>query len=64
MDVRYFALTDPRTHPPDPSNTAQFRRNGGGVMIAVRADLHLSSKVIQLKEGQEFLLLRLQHLRA
>ena len=44
-----------KTHPPDPSNPTRFRRNGGGVMIAVRADLQLSSKEVRLKGGAEIL---------
>ena len=48
-----------KTHPPDPSNPTRFRRNGGGVMIAVRADLQLSSKEIRLKEGAEILAVEL-----
>ena len=43
------------THPPDPSNPTRFRRNGGGVMIAVRSDLQLSSKEIRLQGGAEIL---------
>ncbi|KAL5262702.1 hypothetical protein ACHWQZ_G008188 [Mnemiopsis leidyi] len=44
-----------RTHPPDLSNPTRFRRNGGGVLIAVRADLELSSKEVRLKDGAEIL---------
>ena len=44
-----------KTHPPDLSNPSRFRRNGGGVLIAVRADLELSSKEIRLKDGAEIL---------
>ena len=42
-----------KTHPPDPTNPTRFRRNGGGVMIAVRTDLQVSTKEIQLKGGAE-----------
>ncbi|MCP4459695.1 MAG: hypothetical protein GY816_16965, partial [Cytophagales bacterium] len=44
-----------KTHPPDPSNPNRFRSNGGGVLIAVRTDLNLSSKQIQLGGGAEIL---------
>ena len=42
-----------RTHPPDPSNPDRFRRNGGGVLIAVRTNLQLTSKEIKLGGGAE-----------
>ena len=44
-----------RTHPPDPTNPTRFRRNGGGVLIAVRTDLQVSTKEIRLKGGAEIL---------
>ena len=44
-----------KTHPPDPTNPTRFRRNGGGVMIAVRTDLQVSTKEIRLKGGAEIL---------
>ena len=44
-----------KTHPPDPTNPSKFRRNGGGVMIAVRTDLQVSTKEIRLNGGAEFL---------
>ncbi len=43
------------THPPDPSNPDRFRRNGGGVLIAVKTDLNLTSKKINVGGGAEFL---------
>ena len=52
-----------RTHPPDPTNPTRFRRNGGGVMIAVRTDLQVSTKEIRLKGVQRFSLLNLQPLQ-
>ena len=42
-----------RSHPPDPSNPNRYRRNGGGVLIAVRTDLNLTSKEIKLGGGSE-----------
>ena len=41
------------THPPDPSDPSRYRRNGGGVMIAVRSDINGSSKKIKLNDGAE-----------
>ena len=35
-----------KTHPMDPDNPKKFREKGGGVLIAVRADLDAESKVI------------------
>ena len=43
------------THPPDPLNPLKFRRNGGGVMVAVRTDLEISSKEIKLGCGAEMM---------
>ena len=43
------------THPPDPLNPLRFRRNGGGVMIAVRTDLEITSKEIKLGCGAEMM---------
>ena len=42
-----------RTHPADPNNATKFRRNGGGVLIAVRTDLQITSKEIKLGGGAE-----------
>ncbi|MCP4459354.1 MAG: hypothetical protein GY816_15235, partial [Cytophagales bacterium] len=44
-----------KTHPPDPDNPTRFRRNGGGVLIAVRTDLQLTSKEIKLEGGAEMI---------
>ena len=41
------------THPPDPNNGSRFRKNGGGVMIAVRSDINVTAKNIKLKDGAE-----------
>ena len=43
------------THPPDLLNPDRFRRNGGGVLIAVKTDLNLTSKKIQVGGGAEIL---------
>ena len=44
-----------KSHPPDPINPTRLKRNGGGVMMAVRTDLQLSSKEINLGGGAEIL---------
>ena len=43
------------THPVDPSNPLKYRRNGGGVLIAVNVSLSLESKVIPTKCAAELL---------
>ena len=43
------------SHPPDPNNSLNFRRNGGGVLIAISCLLKVSSKVIDLKCKAEIL---------
>ena len=45
----------PHTHPPDPLNPLKFRRNGGGVMIAIREDLDITCKQINIKCPAEIL---------
>ena len=47
------------THPPDPNNPDKFRRNGGGVLIAVRSDLDIRSKKIKINSKAEVLALEL-----
>ena len=34
------------THPHDPSNPTKFRKRGGGVLIGVRTNLDIKSKVV------------------
>ncbi|NRB82045.1 MAG: endonuclease/exonuclease/phosphatase family protein, partial [Saccharospirillaceae bacterium] len=41
------------THPPDPTNISRCKRNGGGVMIAVRSDIDGVSKKLKLNDGTE-----------
>ena len=43
------------THPPDPTNSRKFRTNGGGVLIGIRHDLDLQSKLIPVKCKAEIL---------
>ena len=47
------------THPPDPNNPDKFRRNGGGVLIALRSDLAIKSKKIKIDVNAEVLALEL-----
>ena len=44
-----------KAHPSDPMNPKRFRRNGGGVLIAVRNDLKVTSKEIKLGGGAEII---------
>ena len=37
------------THPPDPSNIGKFRANGGGVLIGIKHNLDIQSKIIPIK---------------
>ena len=48
-----------KTHPIDPDNPKKFREKGGGVLIAVRADLDAESKVIVSSCKAELLSLEL-----
>ena len=41
------------SHPVDPQNTKKFRKNGGGVLIAIRSDINATSKRISLCRGAE-----------
>ena len=43
------------THPPDPTNPNKFRRNGGGVLIAIRRDLDITSTKVDLKPSAEII---------
>jgi len=43
------------SHPPDKNNPKKFRKNGGGVLIAVRDDIEATSKRISLSHGAEIL---------
>ena len=47
------------THPIDPLNPKKFRRNGGGVLIAVHNELFIQSKIISLKCVAELLAVEL-----
>ncbi len=43
------------THPADPNNPKKFRKRGGGVLIAVRADIEASVKRLSMRKGAEIL---------
>ena len=47
------------THPCDPDNPSKFRRNGGGVLIAISSSLQVSSNAIDLKYKAEMLAVEL-----
>ena len=49
----------PRSHPPDSTNVNKFRKNGGGVLIAVKSDLKLNAKEIKPCGGAEIIALEL-----
>jgi len=42
-----------RSHPQDPDNPTRFRENGGGVLLAVRSDLNVTTKPISVTPGLE-----------
>ena len=48
-----------KTHPIDPLNTNKYRRNGGGVLIAINASLQMESKVIHTNCSAELLAIEL-----
>ena len=47
------------THPIDPDNPKKYRRNGVGVLIAIKLSLLLSSSIINIKYKAEFLTIEL-----
>ena len=47
------------SHPVDPDDPKKFRRNGGGVLIAIKLSLILSSNVINVKYKSEFIAIEL-----
>ena len=50
----------PKTHPPDPSIPNKFRKNGGGVLIAIRRDLDIESTRLEFQCAGEILGLTLK----
>ena len=49
----------PKSHPPDPLDPKKFRRNGGGVLIAINNNLSVQSKMIPVKCSAELLAVEL-----
>ena len=45
------------SHPPDPNNPSLYRRNGGGVLLVIRSDLDVTSKIVKLKCNAKILTL-------
>ena len=45
----------PKSHPPDPQNPNRFRKNGGGVLIAINSSLDINSKIININCSAELL---------
>ena len=53
---KFFRLDrSQKTHPIDPTNPDKFRKNGGGVLIAIITDLNCESSVVTLKCKAEIL---------
>ena len=44
-----------KTHPPDPKNPKKFRKNGGGVLMAIRRDLDIESTKLEFQCAGEIL---------
>ena len=44
-----------KTHPPDTRDSFKFRRNGGGVLMAIRRDLDIVSTKVEYKPSAELL---------
>ena len=49
------------SHPPDSKNPKKFRKNGGGVLIAVRDDIDATSQRISLGNGAEILAIEIDN---
>ena len=45
----------PKSHPPDPKNPNRFRKNGGGVLIAINSSLNIKSKLVNIDGSAEIL---------
>ncbi len=55
-DTVYNVIRNDRSqvsHPADPSNPDKYKKNGGGVLIAVRSDLKAEIKRISVRKGAE-----------
>ena len=49
-----------KTHPIDPLNIKKYRRNGGGILIAVNVSLSIESKIIPTKCSAELLAIAIE----
>ena len=49
----------PETHPPNLEDPKKFKKNGGGVLIAVKNSLNLSPKIISSTAKAEIISLEL-----
>ena len=47
------------SHPPDSNNPNKYRKNGGGVLIAVRSDIQAEVKRLTVRKGSEMAALEL-----
>ena len=47
------------THPSDPNNDKTFKKNGRGVLIAVRSDIEATTKRLSLRHGAEIVAVEL-----
>ena len=55
-DYKVFRLDrSVNTHPPDPSDPKKFRRNGGGVLIAIKSTVDMNPKLVKSKARAEIL---------
>ena len=55
-DYKVFRLDrSVNTHSPDPSDTKKFRRNGGGVLIAIKSTVDMNPKLVKSKAHAEIL---------
>lgn len=41
------------SHPPDDNNPKKYRKNGGGVLIAIRSDIQAEIKRLSVRKGSE-----------
>ena len=48
------------THPPCPNNTKKFRKNGGGVLIAVSNNMDMTPKLVKIDTRAEILSITLK----
>lgn len=46
------------SHPPNPNADNMFKRNGGGVLLAIRVDMEASSSIVKLKCRAEILTIK------